>query len=61
MAVELKSVFLLHVTYCALTSLIAEFPDDRSALLSAAQAVIDVGLKHDVEGRFFFRSEEMDT
>lgn len=61
MATDRTSVFILHVTYCALTSLIAEFPEDRPALLSAAQAVLDVGLKHDVEGRFFFQSEEMDT
>ena len=61
MTTDRKSVFLLHVTYCALTSLIAEFHEDRPALLSAAQTVLDVGLKHDGDGCFFFQSEEMAT
>ena len=57
-----EAVERLHEVFCAITDLIEEFPDDKVALYDAAQAVMDVGLKHDEAGgyRIFFQSQAMD-
>ena len=58
-----EAVERLHDAFCVLTELIEEFPaEDKVALYDAAQAVMDVGLKHDEAGgyRIFFQSQARD-
>ena len=58
-----EAVERLHEVFCAITELIEEFPDDKVALYDAAEAVMNVGLKHDDAGgyRIFFNSQAWDN
>ncbi len=58
-----EAVERLHEVFCAITDLIEEFPEDKAALYDAAEAVMNVGLKHDDAGgyRIFFQSQAWDV
>lgn len=59
-----EAVERLHEAFCVLTELIEEFhEDDKVALYDAAQAVMNVGLKHSEAGgyRIFFNPQVCDN
>ena len=59
-----EAVERLHEVFCAITDLIEEFPaEDKVALYDAAQAIMDVGLKHCEAGgyRIFFNPQVCDN
>jgi len=58
-----EAVERLHEAFCVITELIEDFPDDKAALYDAAEAVMNVGLKHDDAGgyRIFFQSQAWDV